>query len=117
MMIDVATMSLTKGPLVVRLRTFAICGAVYAASVKFIRESERMNECQEMVERAIYQSAWYRLSSDARKMVNVMLRRSQRSNHITCLNNMMIIDYKLLTATNNFFYTLLNFMNNVRGRM
>uniref|UniRef100_A0A8D8ZBQ9 Uncharacterized protein n=1 Tax=Cacopsylla melanoneura TaxID=428564 RepID=A0A8D8ZBQ9_9HEMI len=115
-MSEVATMPLTEVPLAVQLRTYAVCGTLYVGSVKFIRESERMNECQEMVARAIYQSEWYRLSSRNRRMVCVMLRRSQRPTHISCLNNMMIIDYKLFTGINKFFYSLLNCMKNVRGR-
>ncbi|KAL1461268.1 hypothetical protein WDU94_013185 [Cyamophila willieti] len=79
-------------------------------------QSEQLNHCNEIIERAVYQSDWYKCSPDLRRKVCMLLRTGQPKKHLSFLYGLIrftfIFFVKILKAAFNF----LNFMK-IEGRL
>ncbi|KAI5700345.1 hypothetical protein M8J76_015457, partial [Diaphorina citri] len=80
------------------------------SSYDFIRQSERLQTCQDLLYASVARCARDRLSPRARRTLCMILMRSRSFAHLRFLNGVYLIDNELLIRLFKVSYSFINFM-------
>uniref|UniRef100_A0A8D8W1T4 Odorant receptor n=1 Tax=Cacopsylla melanoneura TaxID=428564 RepID=A0A8D8W1T4_9HEMI len=73
-------------------------------------QSERLNHCNEIIRRAVYQSQWYKCSPEVKKCVCLILRDTQQLNHLSLLNGFIVVTNGFNAKVFKAAFSFINFM-------
>ncbi|KAL1462302.1 hypothetical protein WDU94_014146 [Cyamophila willieti] len=76
----------------------------------FTTQSEQLNHCNEIIQRAVYQSQWYTCSPQVKKYVCLILRDCQQSHHLSLLNGFFVITNVFMAKAFKAVFSFLNYM-------
>lgn len=84
---------------------FIIC-----AYYHFTMQSHKLGECNEIIARALYQSAWYNCDAKVKRSLVLMLRDAQRPKQLTLLGGLLPITWQFMLKIYKAAFTFINLL-------